>query len=44
MDVWSRLAVDPQQIKNDGPERSCDAAGIEDYIYRVRGMLFGFFE
>jgi len=23
--------------------RSCDAAGIEGYIYRVRGRFFGFF-
>jgi hypothetical protein len=44
MDVWSRLAVDPQQIKNDGPERSCDAAGREGYIYRNRGTFFVFIE
>jgi hypothetical protein len=24
--------------------RSCDAAGIEGYIYKNRGMFFGFFE
>jgi hypothetical protein len=24
--------------------RSCDTAGIEDYLYRVSGMFLGFFE
>jgi hypothetical protein len=34
----------PTTDKKMMARRSCDAAGIEGYIYRVRGRFFGFFE
>jgi hypothetical protein len=34
----------PTTDKKMMARRSCDAAGIKNYLYRVRGRFFGFFE